>query len=168
MQIHRRQVLRASCPTVWAVLAQGFDTIDRWASGVSRAIPIWHDGDPPPGLEAAPIAGRSCTTALGGLRELLVQFDPKAFRLAYDITPETLPFFVKGMHASWSLTSTAAGTELDVVLTVEILPGFQLLPALPLRRQVSTYLADLCCDLEHLLDMGAPHPRKQGPLGAVP
>lgn len=157
-------IVAAGADDVWRVIADEYGQVDRWASAVERSEPV-SSGDI---LDGAPMAGRTCQTSLGPFKEEIVRYDKGQFEIAYAATGDKMPFFVKGMVANWKLFEKSAGqTDVQMALTVKLLPVFNILMALPMKIQLGKVVRESLEECKHFVETGTPHPRKKALLKAA-
>ena len=154
MQIKRHTTLQVTIDQAWEVLGHQFTAIHRWSSAVHHA-----EGHGTT-TTAAPCDERSCSTTLGDLREKLLTFDPKQYRLSYEVLSGLPPLFRSGTN-QWSLTPTADG-QVQVQSHVTFVwksPLFRLAQPI-IQWQMRRFVDVLLEDFKHYVEKGVPHPRK--------
>ena len=115
-----------------------------------------------PGLNAAPVAGRVCTTGLAIVPEVietLVAYDDDSRSLTYEAGG--MPSFVTVARNRWTVTPVDSDrcvvtldAQLDTRGVVGALARWAFLAQL---RRTSQHLGD---DLRHMVEHGSPSPRK--------
>ena len=157
MKIEKQFTIDAEARDVWQVLGPQYDQVGLWASSVHRSEKHSVGTKPP----QAPCSGRVCTTELGPFRESILEYDEERKILAYDAQGEKMPFFVKNMINRWQLRPAASGTtEVEMELSVDMLPGFGLLMGPMMKRKLGKVLGHVAEELDHYVTRGEPHPRK--------
>lgn len=157
MEIHRQFTIDANPGQVWEVLGPQYDQVGLWASSVLHSEKRTDDRKP----GRAPVSGRLCTTELGPFRESILEYDEDRKILTYDAQGDKMPFFVKNMVNRWQLRPAGANaTEVDMKLSVEMLPVFGLVMGPMMKLKLGKVLGNIAEELDHYVTQGEPHPRK--------
>lgn len=157
MKIQRHITIDAPPEKVWKVLGQDFDQVDQWASSVTHSVSRTGGQK----LASAPMAGRTCETEIGPVKEAILEFDEDQRIVAYSAQAQDFPFFVKDMQNRWALTEAPGRrTEVDMLMSARLLFPFNLVMTLPMKMQIGKLLTFAVEELKHYVETGKPHPRK--------
>ena len=96
MQVIRKTTVNASADKVWQILGTDFNNISEWAGIVleSNAIPDMPEG-----------SGRICNVkGVGKTLEKLTSFDDAQRKFSFTFENSKIPFFVRKIENTWSVT----------------------------------------------------------------
>jgi Polyketide cyclase / dehydrase and lipid transport len=92
----------------WHVVADEFESVGRWASGITHSTPNPAAVHVPAGADSG---GRVChIPAFGVTDERIVEFDPVAHVLAYSATATKMPGFVHDVVNRWTVRPAGPGS----------------------------------------------------------
>lgn len=151
--VERSTDIHADTHAIWSVLADEFDTADRWNSLMWNCTP--HAGAEP--RSGAPIRGRTFQARLlGAVTEVISEFDPNAHRLAYRPTPT--PAVIADLTNSWRLDRLQLDvTRVTMVARFET-AGIGRLLARPLGRFLGRSGTTMLTDLKTFVETGQQSP----------
>jgi len=161
-QFSMQIVVAAPADAVWDLVGRRFDRIGDWATAVpsSSKLPTVS------GTAGAPVAGRVCRTGVRSLpvvTETIVAYDEANRTLTYQATG--MPAFVVAAGNTWTVTPLGADrtrlrlqARFDTRGLVGRLARWLILARV---RRTGRHLAE---DLRHMVEHGAPSPRKQAQL----
>ena len=157
MQIKQTFTINTSAETVWAILGHQFDRVSEWASGVYAS----HGRNTGTVLLGAPSSGRICDTKLGPFKETITQYDEERRILAYTAQGDNMPFFVKGMSNTWTVTPLGQHqAQVEMRMEASLLPVFSLVMGPLMRIQLGGVLKEIQTEMKYFAETGMPHPRK--------
>lgn len=151
-------VIAAPLPEVWHVLAERFDHIGEWASGIPRS---W--AAEVAGADTAPVPGRVCANTLPGfddVTETIIDYseDPHSFTYRGSGMPAWLGVATNTWHAQ-AIDEATTRVYFEPEVQSAGLLGRLVLPLfMPVLRRLATHILD---DLKAYLETGQPSARKQ-------
>lgn len=93
----------------WQVIADEFESVGLWASGITHSAPNPAAVDVPAGADTG---GRVChIPAFGVTDERIVEFDPAARVLAYSVAATKMPGFVHDVVNRWTVRAAGPGSS---------------------------------------------------------
>lgn len=157
MQIKRQFTVDTSAEKVWEILGPQYGQVANWVSGVHFSESR-NNGVAP---KNAPCSGRICETDLGPFKETITHYDERKKIVAYSAQGDKMPFFVKGLSNTWTVTPLANGkAQVDMCMKAFLLPGFNLVMGPMMRIQMGGILKNATEELKYFAENGVPHPRK--------
>ena len=152
--------VNAPIDAVWAVVAHDFFGADKWAASLDLSQ-ARTDVGPGPSGSGLVSNGRACATTLGDVSETITHYDEAAKTLSYSAVAPSMPFFVKGLKNTWTLTpkgkgKTTVGTNIEVALMRII--GDMMSPMM--KMQMGKLMRETMEELKFYIEEGKPHPRK--------
>ena len=99
MRISKSTKIKAPAETVWCLIGTEFTEVGNWASSV-------YHSSAKSGMSrvaSAPVAGRTCETSLGPFSEEIVSYSDSDMRIAYSVSGDKMPGFMKSTVADWSI-----------------------------------------------------------------
>jgi len=94
IEISKKAVVNVSADRLWSILADDFDKIGEWASGVDSSGPNTDAAVP----EGASVGGRVCQVpGFGAITETFTRFDSAERSFAFAATASKLPKFVRNL-----------------------------------------------------------------------
>ncbi len=162
MEISRKLTVDAPVAEVWRILADEYANVGTWARAVSASAP--NVAARP--VNGSPVGGRVCTASFGDVIETIEVFDPALHKLAYTAQSKALPFFVREMRGTWTLTDHGAATGVDLGFRAELTPPFSVLMGWMMKRQFVTAIDQTLDDLKRFAETGEVHPDKAEVLAA--
>jgi len=149
--------VRAPVEKVWDLLGPNYVRAGDWASSVY--VSSVRPGRPE--VSGAPCIGRVCETSLGPFTELITEYEPSKWTLAYQATGEKMPGFVRSLVNRWTLVPAGSGeTDVQMELNADIAPPFNLLMGWMMRLQFNKVLSQAIEEFKHFAETGRPHARK--------
>ena len=160
IQVKDQVTVDAPASKAWRILAQEFDRIDKWSSGIAESRGITNVSIP----EGATVGGRFCLSpgSGGDATEAFTYYDKQAMRFGYKAIGELpWPWLLKEAENNWQvspISSEKSIVEFRAEVEVATLPGLILIPLLPLMKKFlgTRTLEELKFYVEH----DQPHPRK--------
>ncbi len=149
MQVTRQTTVNTSVDKVWQILGTDFNNVSEWAGTVleSNAIP-----DMPAG------SGRLCNIkGLGKTVEKLTSFDDDQRKFSFTFENSKIPFFVKKIENTWSVTPK--GNDQSVVQVnadVNLMPVFSQLLDGMMGKQMGKGAEGLLGELKYFAENGKP------------
>ncbi len=149
MQVTRQTTVNISADKVWQILGTDFNNISEWAGIVleSNAIP-----DLPTG------SGRICNVkGVGNTLEKLTSFDDDQHKFSFTFENSKIPFFVKKIENTWSVTPK--GNDQSVVQVnadVNLMPVFSQLLDGMMGKQMGKGAEGLLGELKYFAENGKP------------
>ncbi|WP_420630684.1 SRPBCC family protein [Candidatus Leptofilum sp.] len=149
MQITRATTVNVSADKVWKILGTDFNNISEWASVVldSEAIP-----DMPTG------SGRICNVkGIGNTLEKLTSFDDDQRKFSFTFENSKIPFFVRKIENTWSVTPKGSDqATVQVNADVNLMPVFRQLMGGMMSRQLGKGAESLLGELKHFAENDKP------------
>lgn len=149
MKIHIQTEINAPAEKVWQILAHQFGDIAKWSSLVSTSHVV-EAGDLPPGCKAdpsSPTAGRSTTTPLGTIIEVIIDYSESKRELTFTAAePPSIFAGVSDTQRVIAQTPDRCLVTFDIHL--EPLGIFKLLNPI-LRRRIKSTMSGVQQDLKH-------------------
>jgi len=151
-------VIDASLETVWHILAERFENIDEWSSGVPRSHVANVDGN-----AGAPVPGRVCESSWRGFEdvtETIVEYgqDPHFFKYVASGTPAWMGSASNTWHAE-PIDETKTLVYFEPAIEPAGRIGKLMVPIfIRLARKMAT---DTLNDLKVFVETGEPSERKQ-------
>ena len=141
-----------------------FGDVHKWLSMVSfsKIITNYKDGGDKMNENTLPLqfSGRICTTSYGKVEEAITHYDDKNKKISYDAKAEKMPFFIKGLHNTWSMASLDHDkTKVNIEFKVEISSPFNLFAEFMMKSQMRKTMRLSLEELKHYIETGKPHPR---------
>jgi hypothetical protein len=161
MKIVTEIVIDKPAAAVWEVVGTQFGSAYLWASALN------HTQGHGAKISEQVSESRTCDIqGMGRIREKLVEFDPAARTLSYEVK-EGFPFFVARGVNRWRLVDQGGRTR--VVSNAEIVTkgviGALMSPMM--KMQMSGMMRRTLEDLKHYVEIGVPHPRKQKAMASL-
>lgn len=157
MKVVKNTRIQATPAQVWEVIGTGFPDADRWASAVYHSEARTGGAS----ITGASFTGRTCETSIGPAQETILRYDEEAGVIAYGAQAEKMPGFVRGLTAAWRILSAGNGqVEVEMKLTVDLAPPFNLIMPPMMRLQMGPLVTKTLQELKHYIEHGTPHPRK--------
>lgn len=157
MKIQRQFTVNASADRVWEILGPQYDNVAEWVSSVH----VSHGHNTSALLQNAPCSGRVCETDLGPFKETITHYDEHKRHVAYTAQGEKMPFFVKHLSNSWTVTPLTDNTaKVDMCMKADLLPVFNIVMGPVMRLQMGGILENATEELQYFAETGTPHPRK--------
>ena len=157
MQIKEQFTVETSADKVWEVLGHNFDSVADWASGVYVSQGNTSDRV----LLNAPYSGRVCETVIGRFDETITRYDEGEKVVSYTAKGDKMPFFVKQLSNSWTVTSLSDDKcQVEMCMEASLLPVFNIIMAPMMRMQFSGVVKKTIEELKYFAEKGVAHPRK--------
>ena len=94
IEINKNAIVNVSADRLWSILADDFDKIGEWASGVDSSGPNTDAAVP----EGASVGGRVCQVpSLGAVNEAFTSFNPLERSFSFEATASEIPSFVRDL-----------------------------------------------------------------------
>lgn len=154
MEIKKEITIHQPIEKVWDILGNQFGQAYLWASSLNHS-----EGYNAPSLEQAPCNNRACSTTQGNIKEVIRQFDPQNYVLAYEVI-EGFPFFVQQGINTWKLTQKGQHTVVNIHLVIKTTGLVGTLMAPMMKLQMNGLLSQVAQDLKHYAETGQPSPNK--------
>lgn len=157
MKIQKSVTIDAPADRVWDILGPNYTRAGDWASSVfiSEAKP----GTPT--VAGAPVAGRTCETALGPFTESIVAYDEARRHIAYSASGAKMPGFVRSLVNAWTVVPAGPDrAKVTMALSADIAQPFRFMMGWMMRRQFDGVLDEAIDDLKVYAETGEPSPRK--------
>jgi hypothetical protein len=152
MEISKNAIVNVSADRLWSILADDFDNIGEWASGVDSSGPKTDAPVP----EGASVGGRICQVpGLGAVNEAFTSFDPVERSYAFEATASNIPSFVRNLTNHTvvkSLGPEQSEVQLKITADTEGVEGAQAEPEL--TRQFSQTIDGFLEDLKIFAESG--------------
>ena len=157
MQIKQKFTVDTSADKVWEILGHNFGSVSDWASGVYAS----QGRNSGVALQNAPYSGRICETTVGPFDETLTRYDERNKVISYTAQGEKMPFFVKQLANTWTVTPLGnSKCQVEMCMQASLLPVFNILMGPMMRMQFSTLLKETTEELKYFAENGVPHTRK--------
>ena len=149
MQVSRQTSVNVTADKVWQILGTDFNNISEWAGIVleSNAIPEMPEG-----------SGRICNVkGVGETLEKLTSFDDTQRKFSFTFENSKIPFFVRKIENTWSVTPK--GNDQSVVQVdadVNLMPIFSQLLGGMMSKQMGKGAASILGELKHFAENGKP------------
>ncbi|MEL6106529.1 MAG: SRPBCC family protein [Planctomycetota bacterium] len=155
-EFSRTIYIDAAPQQVWSITGEDFANIDKWISGVNASIGSGQ------GVNGSLCTERTCVPSYRGFKdttERLVEFDPAARRLKYQIV-EGLPGMVEYATNEWTHEAKGEGTQVTMRIKMRLngVMGFAMKPMLGV--QMGKILGEGLEELKVYAETGELHPRK--------
>jgi hypothetical protein len=145
MEISKNAIINVSADRLWSILANDFDKIGEWASGVDSSGPNTDAAVP----EGASVSGRVCQVpGLGAVNETFTSFDPGERSYEFAATASKIPNFVRNLTNHTVVNALGPEqSELQLKITVDA-PGIRgalVKPVLTRKfsKSIDVFLEDL-------------------------
>ena len=149
MQVTKSTTVNTSADKVWKILGSDFNNISEWASPVldSNAIPDMPEG-----------SGRVCNVkGIGNTLEKLTSFDDDQRKFSFTFENSKIPFFVRKIENTWTVTPKGNDQALvQVNADVNLMPIFSQLLGGMMGKQLGKGAEDLLGELKHYAENGTP------------
>lgn len=140
---------------VWRFIVEDFCNADDWAFGTTTCRP---------GTESEDF-DRLCETETGTLKDTITKVDDASYVFEFSVTG--LPFFVRSVVSTWSLTQVSDGeTKITVGPRIETMPLIGNLMEIPMKKALEKLYPELLDDLAVFIETGQASTRKQNELAA--
>ncbi|MEM8808808.1 MAG: SRPBCC family protein [Cyanobacteria bacterium P01_G01_bin.38] len=157
MQIKQQLTIDTSADKVWEILGPQFEHVADWVSAV-HVSEGRNNGVIP---HNAPTSGRVCKTDLGPFKESILRYDERNRIIAYSAQGDKMPFFVKQLSNTWTVTPISNHkTRVEMCAEISLLPIFSLVMGPMMRMQMGGILKNAVEELKYFAEKGVPHPRK--------
>ena len=94
IEISKNAIVNVSADRLWSILADDFDRVGEWASGVASSGPNTDAAIP----EGASVGGRVCQVpGLGAVNEAFTSFHPVERSFSFEATASEIPSFVRNL-----------------------------------------------------------------------
>ncbi|MFT7649999.1 MAG: hypothetical protein ACI8Y4_004764 [Candidatus Poriferisodalaceae bacterium] len=94
IEINKNAIINVSADRLWSILADDFDKVGGWASGVESSSPDT-DAEVP---EGASVGGRVCQVpGFGAVNEAFTSFDPVERSFSFAATASKIPSYVHNL-----------------------------------------------------------------------
>jgi len=94
IEISKNAIVNVSADRLWSILADDFDRVGEWASGVASSGPNTDAAIP----EGASVGGRVCQVpGLGAVNEAFTSFNPLERSFSFEATASEIPSFVRNL-----------------------------------------------------------------------
>lgn len=145
IDITKTVTIDTSADHVWKILGDGFLEVHHWVRSIDDVTPL----DDATRTDSAPVAGRHCSIAgFGTTTERITAFSPEDGRLAYSVTAEKTPGFVRDMANNWTVEADGperARVTARITAQADGVRGALVAPML--RRKLRGSLDDVIDDL---------------------
>lgn len=102
IEVNKKAIVNVSADRLWSILADDFDKVGEWASGVDSSGPNTDAAVP----EGASVGGRVCQApGFGAINETFTSFDPGERSYAFEVTASKIPSFVRNLTNHTSVKS---------------------------------------------------------------
>ncbi|MCP4368161.1 MAG: SRPBCC family protein [Deltaproteobacteria bacterium] len=149
MQVTQQTTVNLAADKVWQILGTDFNNISEWAGVVleSNAIPDIPEG-----------SGRICNVkGVGKTVEKLTSFDDDQRKFSFTFENSTIPFFVKKMENTWSVTPKGNDQSLvQVNADVNLMPVFSQLLGGMMSKRLGKGAEGLLGELKYFAENGKP------------
>ena len=154
MKLTNKFLVNQSVSRVWAVMADDFINISKWASSIAESKE--NDELTTVPLSNAPVAGRVCTApGYGDVHETITYFNSDAKEFHYTASASDMPKFVTNLENRWSFKAVSEDvTEVKThaTITMKDFPGYLAAPFLKLRmNHMAKVFAD---ELKYYVETG--------------
>jgi len=157
MKISKSTNINAPAETIWSLIGTEFTDVGNWASGVYHSSAKSGMSKVP----SAPVAGRTCETSLGPFSEEIVAYSDSDMHIAYSVSGEKMPGFMKSTVAEWSIRESPAGVcTATMTMTADIAQPFAFLMGWMIKKQFTTAVIDAMDDLKVYAETGQKSARK--------
>ncbi len=157
MRISKSTKIKAPAETVWCLIGTEFTEVGNWASSV-------YHSSAKSGMSrvaSAPVAGRTCETSLGPFSEEIVSYSDSDMRIAYSVSGDKMPGFMKSTVADWSIKKNSAGVcSVTMTMTADITQPFALLMGWMIKKQFTAAIVETMDDLKIFAETGQKSTRK--------
>ena len=163
LQIENDFVIDAPIDRVWEILADEFEHVGRWASGLASSGP---NPQVQP-LDDGMAGGRVCEIpGFGYSDERLVEYRPADRHLAYSFDAEKLPGFVSNVINRWTLRRRGSSTAVSMRFSADVSGPLGAVMKPMMRRKFAKTLAAVEADLTAYAETGAVSAAKASELAA--
>lgn len=122
MEVAKNATFNVSADRLWSILADDFDKVGEWASGVDSSGPNTNAAAP----EGASVGGRVCQTpGFGAINETFTSFDPVERSFSFEATASKLPKFVRNVTNHTSVKSLGPEQSEVQLRTTADTPGLR-------------------------------------------
>jgi hypothetical protein len=152
MKISKKAIINVSADQLWSILADDFDKIGEWASGVDSSGPKTDAAIP----EGANVGGRVCQVpGFGAVDEAFTSFNPVERSFSFGATASEIPSFVRNLTNNTvvkSLGPEQSEVQIRTTADTEGVEGAQAEPEL--TRQFSQGIDGAVADLKIFAESG--------------
>lgn len=122
LEVTKNAVINVSAARLWSILADDFDKVGEWASGIDNSGPNTEAAAP----EGASVGGRVCQVpGFGAVTESFTSYDPEKRSYAFAATASKIPSFVSNVTNHTSVKSLGPEqSEVQLKITADI-PGIR-------------------------------------------
>ena len=146
MEVSRQTTINVPASELWRILHDDFDKISHWAAPIKSSSP-----DP----EVAVGDGRICDTTFGKNTEVITSRDKGNHTFTYEVTPEKVPFFLKGISNTWQI-NPIGDNQSEVSTTSEIVlsSSLETVAGSLMKKQMHKAFGEILEDLKHYAETG--------------
>ena len=152
MEINKNAIVNVSADRLWSILADDFDKIGGWASGVDSSGPHVEAAIP----EGASVGGRVCQVpGFGAIDETFTSFDATELSYAFAANASKLPSFVRNVTNHTKVTPLGpeqSRVDLKITADTEGIRGALIKPVM--NRKFSTGVEEVLVDLKEFAETG--------------
>ncbi|MEM9516890.1 MAG: SRPBCC family protein [Actinomycetota bacterium] len=163
-EITKQFTIEAPVERVWSILADDFENVYDWATGLESSAP--HPEAPRHADGTA--GGRVCQVpGFGFTDERVVAYQPDQHVIAYSVEAEKIPGFVQNMTNRWTLQPAEDGsTVASMRLTADISGPLGAIMKPMMRRRFEKLLSAVTTDLAVYAETGTVSSGKAKELAA--
>lgn len=157
MRISKSTNIKAPVQAVWRLIGTEFTDVGNWASGVYHSSAKTGMSK----VASAPAAGRTCETTLGPFSEEIVAYSDSDMRIAYSVSGDKMPGFMKSTVAEWSIKESSGGVSTaTMTMTADVAQPFAFLMGWMIKKQFTTAIIETMDDLKIFAETGQKSDRK--------
>jgi hypothetical protein len=162
IEISKNAIVNVSADRLWSILANDFDKIGEWASGVDSSGPNTDAVVP----EGASVGGRICQVpGFGAVNEAFTSFNPVERSFSFEATASEIPSFVRNLTNNTVVKSLGPERSEVQIRTTADIEGVQGAQAEPeLTRQFSQGIDGALEDLKIFAESGKISSQKSNAL----
>ncbi|WP_431122713.1 SRPBCC family protein [Flagellimonas flava] len=156
INVHQTIIVDAGINEVWKALAEDFDKIGEWSSGVNHSEGF---GEPVNGSMCGERACKINAPGFSNAKERITVYDKNSYMLSYDLY-EGVPSFVKSAEITWMLMPIKEKTQMQVVSKMRATGLLGFLMRGFMRSSTKNALRSMCEELAYYIENNKPHPKK--------
>ncbi|MEM8620690.1 MAG: SRPBCC family protein [Actinomycetota bacterium] len=155
LEINKQFTIDAPVERVWSILADDFEHVYDWATGLDSSGP----NPKAPRQADGNAGGRVCEVpGFGFTDERVVTYDPERHTIAYSVDAEKVPGFVHDLTNRWTLrshgASAGAGTAVTMRLSADVTGPLGAIMKPMMRRRFDKLLSAVTTDLTVYAETG--------------
>lgn len=161
VRIEKDFVIDAPVDRIWEILADEFEEVGSWASGLTSSGP----NPKAQRLDDGTAGGRVCEIpGFGFTDERVVDYRPDERQLAYSVDAEKIPGFVQNITNRWTLrphgTAPGSSTHVSMRFSADVFGPLGALMKPMMRRKFDKTLSAAEADLRAYAETGRVSPAK--------